>query len=76
MRITNLKKLHNIRFGFKKSDDNLPKRLTGEKRGSGAAAVNLPDINRMLKEYYQHRGWSDNGVPLSEKIKELDLEII
>lgn len=72
-RITNLKRLHNIRFGLKKSDDTLPKRLTEEKRGSGGAAENLPDINRMLKEYYQYRGWSDAGVPLLEKINELNL---
>ena len=72
-RITNLKRLHNIRFGLKKSDDALPKRLTGEKRGSGGAADNLPDIDRMLKEYYQYRRWSDAGVPLPEKVRELGL---
>jgi aldehyde:ferredoxin oxidoreductase len=75
-RITNLKRLHNIRFGLKKSDDTLPERLTREKRGSGGAAENLPDINRMLKEYYEYRGWSSAGVPLSEKIKELGLETL
>ncbi len=75
-RITNLKRLHNIRFGLKKSDDALPKRLTREKRGSGGAAENLPDINKMLKEYFQYRGWSDGGIPLPDKLRELDLESI
>jgi len=75
-RITNLKRLHNIRFGLKKSDDALPKRLMGEKRGSGGAADNLPDVKRMLKEYYRHRGWSDEGIPLPDKIRELDLNSI
>jgi aldehyde:ferredoxin oxidoreductase len=54
----------------------LPRRLRAEKRGTGGSADNLPDINAMLKEYYEYRGWSDSGMPLSEKIKELDLETI
>jgi aldehyde:ferredoxin oxidoreductase len=73
-RITNLKRLHNIRFGLKEQDDGLPRRLTGEKRRTGGAADNLPDVNTMLKEYYEYRGWSQAGVPLPEKIKELGLE--
>jgi aldehyde:ferredoxin oxidoreductase len=61
---------------LKKQDDELPIRLRTERRGTGGSGENLPDINFMLKEYYEYRGWSDNAVSLSEKIKELDLEII
>lgn len=75
-RITNLKRLHNIRFGLKKQDDGLPRRLRAERRGTGGSADNLPDINSMLKEYYAHRGWSDSGLPLPETIKKLNLETI
>ena len=75
-RITNLKRLHNIRFGLKREDDGLPRRLTAKRRGTGGSADNLPDINTMLKEYYEYRGWSDSGLPLPEKIKELNLETI
>lgn len=75
-RITNLKRLHNIRFGLKKQDDGLPRRLTAERRGTGGSADNLPDINTMLKEYYEYRGWSDSGLPLPETVKKLELETI
>jgi len=28
----------------------------------------------MLDDYYEHRGWTKDGVPTLEKLKELDLE--
>ena len=30
-------------------------------------------LDEMLGEYYALRGWSENGVPTQEKLKELDL---
>jgi len=33
----------------------------------------LPSLAPMLEEYYQFRGWDENGVPLAEKLAELDL---
>lgn len=31
-------------------------------------------VNRMLDEYYELRGWNQNGIPTVEKLKELGLE--
>jgi aldehyde:ferredoxin oxidoreductase len=30
----------------------------------------------MLEEYYQFRGWDENGVPKEAKIKELGLDLL
>jgi len=73
-RIYNLKRLYNVKLGVSSKDDILPKRLLSHKRGSGGSAEALPDLEIMLKEYYQYRNWNNNGVPTQEKISELGLE--
>lgn len=32
-------------------------------------------IEKMLKDYYEERGWNDKGVPTKEKLEELEIEI-
>jgi aldehyde:ferredoxin oxidoreductase len=32
---------------------------------------NLPPLGQMLSEYYEYRGWSEEGIPTQEKLKEL-----
>jgi len=73
-RISNLKRLYNIRLGFSRRDDLLHPRLLTHKRGTGGAAENLPHIGKMLSEYYAFRGWNEEGIPRVEKLKELGLE--
>ena len=34
----------------------------------------LPDLDMMLQEYYQLRGWTPEGVPKGEKPAELGLK--
>ncbi|BAF58675.1 MAG: aldehyde ferredoxin oxidoreductase family protein [Pelotomaculum sp.] len=70
-RIFNLKRLFNLSCGVGRKDDRLPERILKQKRNAGGAADNLPPLEAMLKEYYSYRGWSDEGVPLPFKIKEL-----
>jgi hypothetical protein len=31
-------------------------------------------VNRMLDEYYDLRGWDQNGIPTEKKLKELGLD--
>ncbi|MFX1298713.1 MAG: aldehyde ferredoxin oxidoreductase C-terminal domain-containing protein [Promethearchaeota archaeon] len=31
------------------------------------------DIERLLDDYYQKRGWNHNGIPSREKLEELEL---
>lgn len=73
-RIVNLERLFNLREGFGRNDDTLPRRLLEEPVSSGPAQGRTVDLEPMLDEYYQFRGWDKNGVPRAEKLQELGLE--
>lgn len=72
-RLYNLKRMYNVRLGLSRKDDTLPPRILTLKRGSGGAADALPPLGQMLSEYYEHRGWSEEGIPTREKLQELGL---
>lgn len=71
-RIWNLEKRFNIEAGVEK--DTLPPRLLREKLPSGPAKGKVVELQTMLEEYYQLRGWSSDGEPTDEKLKELSIE--
>lgn len=72
-RIFNLKRLYNIDCGVSRKDDFLPPRtLTLRKNGEGYTP-NLPPIGKMLSDYYEYRGWSEEGFPTGKKLKELGI---
>ncbi len=76
-RIFNLKRLINVRLGVTPADDKLPYRLANEPRPAGSAAGNLPDMELILAEYYDARGWDPTtGIPTQETLKRLGLEEI
>jgi len=59
-------------FGARAEHDRLPKRLltpmhTGPSQGS------VPDMDLMLKEFYELRGFNDDGVPKKEILENLGL---
>jgi aldehyde:ferredoxin oxidoreductase len=72
-RISNLKRMFNVRVGISRKDDTLPERFLAQKRGTGSAADHLPDLQTMLAEYYAYRGWDEEGVPRKEKLADLGL---
>lgn len=72
-RIWNLERLFNLKAGFTKADDTLPKRLLKEPLPNGPGKGMVVELNTMMKEYYEARGWDENGVPTAEKLKELSL---
>ncbi len=72
-RIWNLERLFNLRAGFTKADDTLPPRLMEEPLPSGPDKGKVNELEVMLKEYYQVRGWNEEGVPTEEKMAELSL---
>lgn len=72
-RLFNLKRLINVRLGVSAKDDTLPQRLLTHPRPSGKAKGVLPDLDLMLREYYQLRGWTPEGIPSEAKLKELGL---
>ena len=70
-RVWNMEKKFNIAAGVEK--DTLPKRLLTEKLPKGAAAGKVNELDKMLGEYYELRGWDKEGVPTANKAKELGL---
>ncbi len=73
-RIWNLERLFNIRAGLTKKDDTLPPRMLKEPMPNGPVKGQVHELAVMLPEYYQLRGWDENGVPTPEKLTELGLE--
>lgn len=74
-RIFNLKRLINVRLGVTPADDKLPYRLAREPRPDGSAAGNLPDMPRILEEYYEARGWDPvTGAPTQDTLIRLGLK--
>jgi aldehyde:ferredoxin oxidoreductase len=71
-RIFNLKRLYNNRLGVTARDDRLPRRFLYERKGGGTKD-HLPPLEEMLEEYYRFRGWSADGVPNAEKLRQLGI---
>jgi len=67
----NLKRVLNCNWGVSSKDDSLPKRLLEPQKGG--TDQHVPDINLMLEEYYKLRGWTKEGIPSQEKLKELEI---
>lgn len=72
-KIWNLQRLFNLKAGLSKADDSLPKRILEEPATAGPGTGTVVDLETMLNEYYQIRGWDENGVPTDEKLAELGL---
>lgn len=77
-RINNLARLYNIREGFTRKDDHLPIKVmttpVPDETVSKGCYITQEELDLMLDDYYESRGWTRNGVPTLEKIKELGLE--
>jgi len=72
-RIFNLERLYNVRLGISRKDDMIPPRILTNKRLDRGQATSLPHIGKMLSDYYQYRGWTEEGIPTKEKLDELGL---
>ena len=79
-RIWNLVRMFNMREGFSRKDDTLPKRILTEPLPSGIAKgqrLTQVQLNQMLDEYYKLRGWDiQTGTPSKEKLRELELNFV
>jgi aldehyde:ferredoxin oxidoreductase len=72
-RSVNIKRAVSNRFGLTRDHDTLPK-ICLEALEEGTTAGVAPDMDVMLKEYYQYRGWDwATGRPTREKLVELGL---
>ena len=77
-RINNVAKIFNIREGMGRKDDTLPYKvmhqpITDEGPSKGAY-VTQEELDLLLDDYYAVRGWTREGVPTVEKLKELGME--
>lgn len=72
-RIWNLERQFNYRAGLTIADDTLPKRILEEPAPSGAAKGNVNRLGEMLPEYYELRGWGEDGAPTPDTLKRLGL---
>jgi aldehyde:ferredoxin oxidoreductase len=77
-RINVLGRLFNIREGLTRKDDNLPPKVMStpipDDTVSKGSYVTQKELDFMLDDYYAERGWTREGVPTIEKLKELSLE--
>ena len=76
-RINVMKKLFNLREGWKSEDDWLPPRLLKEKLTDGVAqgiGLSAPELREMIQSYYAARGWDDMGFVPQKKIAELGIQ--
>ncbi len=75
-RINNLKKLFNIREGWRREDDTLPPRVLQEQLTSEVVAgvgLTREELDYMIGGYYYARGWTKDGLIPEAKMEELGL---
>jgi aldehyde:ferredoxin oxidoreductase len=72
-RVYTLERLFLNEAGFSRADDTLPKRMLEEPMPEGPAAGHVVELDEMLPEFYELRGWDENGVPTDEKLADLGL---
>jgi aldehyde:ferredoxin oxidoreductase len=76
-RIYTVERALQTRFGLGRKDDYPPARFfeepvpTGPQKG---AVLNKEKYEQLLSAYYQHRGWTEEGKPKEETLKDLGLE--
>lgn len=72
-RIWNLERQFNLKAGLTKADDSLPPRLLNDPAKSGVAKGKVNELGKMLPEYYEVRGWNEEGVPTDQTLERLGL---
>ncbi|MFQ5758124.1 MAG: aldehyde ferredoxin oxidoreductase family protein [Candidatus Bathyarchaeia archaeon] len=77
-RINNVARLFNVREGLTRKDDHLPWKIMnvpipdeGVAKGS---YVSQKELDFLLDDYYEARGWTKEGFPTIEKLKELGMK--
>jgi aldehyde:ferredoxin oxidoreductase len=77
-RIQALAKLINVREGLTRKDDTLPWKAMNQPISDDGPAkgsvVTQDELNLMLDDYYQARGYDKQGNPTKAKLQELGLE--
>ena len=69
----NLKRMINNRRGISRKDDILPPRMRTLKRSGDDYSYDIPPLLPMLSEYYDLRGWTEEGRPSQGTVDRLGL---
>ena len=67
-----------MREGISRKDDTLPWRVQHEPIPDGPSkGMHCPpeELDRMLDEYYDLRGWTRDGIPTPERLHALGVDI-
>ena len=73
----NLFRVFNAREGFGRKDDKLPKKFFKALKGTGPTsgfALTQEEIDTAIDEYYKLAGWTEDGVPTPETLKQHEIE--
>jgi len=76
-RIYTLERSFNCREGLRRKDDRLPYRFTHEEipAGNSKGLRTTPEqLQQMLDDYYELRGWNSEGVPTRKTLDKLGLD--
>jgi aldehyde:ferredoxin oxidoreductase len=76
-RISNLARLYNLREGLTPMDDSLPPRAMKDPIPEGPAKgsrVTREELEMLIQDYYEARGWDKDGIPKKSKLIELGLD--
>ena len=77
-RIQNAARLFNIREGLGRKDDTLPWKVMHDpipdEGPAKGAFVTQAELDLLLDDYYESRGWTKQGVPTLEKLRELGMD--
>ena len=77
-RINNLARVINVREGLSRKDDTLPWKVMNlpipDEGPSKGAYVSQQELDLMLDDYYEVRGWTRDGIPTPEKLKALGMD--
>ena len=77
-RINTIARLINIREGLGRKDDTLPWKVMNmpipDEGPVKGAVVTQKELDLLLDDYYESRGWTLEGVPTAEKLKEIGMD--
>lgn len=61
--IQNETRKFNLREGISSREDDLPRRFFDEPLGKEGKVIKREDFQRLVRDYYNLRGWSSGGIP-------------
>jgi aldehyde:ferredoxin oxidoreductase len=73
-RISNLRRCFNVREGVTRAQEQLHPRFTTEPMPDGPAKGRVCNLDPMLNDYYDVRGWTRDGLPTRKALNRLGLE--